>query len=44
MSLLALREAGGWAGLADRTGCEQALAARPGALRAEAPRTPTPSG
>ncbi|MGW4730476.1 hypothetical protein ACWEQC_15130 [Streptomyces shenzhenensis] len=26
MSLLALREAGGWAGLADRTGCEQALA------------------
>ncbi|MFD4505972.1 hypothetical protein [Streptomyces sp. NPDC058457] len=26
MSLLALREAGGWAGLADRTGAEQALA------------------
>jgi len=26
MSLLALREAGGWAGLAERTGCEQALA------------------
>ncbi|CUW28703.1 MULTISPECIES: hypothetical protein [Streptomyces] len=26
LSLLALREAGGWAGLADRTGCEQALA------------------
>ncbi|MEU9336858.1 tetratricopeptide repeat protein [Streptomyces sp. NPDC048290] len=26
MSLLALREAGGWAGLADRTGCAQALA------------------
>ncbi|MEV7288101.1 hypothetical protein AB0O01_26635 [Streptomyces sp. NPDC093252] len=26
MSLLALREAGGWAGLADRTGCVQALA------------------
>ncbi|MFJ6915243.1 MULTISPECIES: hypothetical protein [unclassified Streptomyces] len=26
MSLLALREAGGWAGLADRVGCEQALA------------------
>jgi tetratricopeptide (TPR) repeat protein len=26
MSLLALREAGGWAGLADRPGCEQALA------------------
>ena len=26
MSLLALREAGGWAGLADRAGCEQALA------------------
>ena len=26
MSLLALREAGGWAGLADRTGVEQALA------------------
>ncbi|MFD7688794.1 hypothetical protein [Streptomyces sp. NPDC059781] len=26
MSLLALREAGGWAGLTDRTGCEQALA------------------
>jgi tetratricopeptide (TPR) repeat protein len=25
-SLLALREAGGWAGLADRAGCEQALA------------------
>ncbi|HLL36620.1 MAG TPA: tetratricopeptide repeat protein [Streptomyces sp.] len=25
MSLLALREAGGWAGLADRAGCEQAL-------------------
>ncbi|GAA2567572.1 hypothetical protein GCM10010424_06900 [Streptomyces lienomycini] len=25
MSLLALREAGGWAGLADRVGCEQAL-------------------
>lgn len=25
MSLLSLREAGGWAGLADRTGCEQAL-------------------
>ncbi|POX56090.1 hypothetical protein C3489_06555 [Streptomyces sp. Ru71] len=25
MSLLALREAGGWAGLADRFGCEQAL-------------------
>ncbi|WP_329812073.1 tetratricopeptide repeat protein [Streptomyces sp. GSL17-113] len=26
MSLLALREAGGWAGLGDRTGCKQALA------------------
>lgn len=26
MSLLALREAGGWAGLVDRTGCKQALA------------------
>ncbi|MCZ9344703.1 hypothetical protein NGM37_43845, partial [Streptomyces sp. TRM76130] len=26
MSLLALREAGGWAGLADRVGCERALA------------------
>ncbi|MER6151804.1 hypothetical protein [Streptomyces hirsutus] len=26
MSLLALREAGGWAGLADRPGCERALA------------------
>ncbi|MGP2436824.1 hypothetical protein [Streptomyces sp. JW3] len=26
LSLLALREAGGWAGLADRVGCEQALA------------------
>lgn len=26
MSLLALREAGGWAGLADRAGCEQTLA------------------
>ncbi|MFF3344991.1 hypothetical protein [Streptomyces sp. NPDC002779] len=26
LSLLALREAGGWAGLADRTGCAQALA------------------
>ncbi|WP_155054764.1 hypothetical protein [Streptomyces blattellae] len=26
MSLLALREAGGWAGLADRTGCERSLA------------------
>ncbi|MER7737373.1 hypothetical protein ABTX34_03390 [Streptomyces sp. NPDC096538] len=26
MSLLAMREAGGWAGLADRAGCEQALA------------------
>ncbi|NGO14969.1 hypothetical protein G5C60_47120 [Streptomyces sp. HC44] len=26
LSLLSLREAGGWAGLADRTGCEQALA------------------
>ncbi|MGC5037699.1 hypothetical protein ACPXCS_10430 [Streptomyces sp. DT190] len=26
MSLLALREAGGWAGLADRVACEQALA------------------
>ncbi|MDT0435932.1 MULTISPECIES: hypothetical protein [Streptomyces] len=26
LSLLALREAGGWAGLADRTACEQALA------------------
>ncbi|MFC9928714.1 hypothetical protein [Streptomyces sp. NPDC127190] len=26
MSLLALREAGGWAGLADRTGCARALA------------------
>ncbi|MCH5671660.1 tetratricopeptide repeat protein [Streptomyces gilvus] len=26
MSLLALREAGGWAGLADRTACEQSLA------------------
>jgi tetratricopeptide (TPR) repeat protein len=26
LSLLALREAGGWAGLADRKGCEQALA------------------
>ncbi|MER5538007.1 hypothetical protein [Streptomyces mirabilis] len=25
LSLLALREAGGWAGLADRAGCEQAL-------------------
>ncbi|MGW2128462.1 hypothetical protein [Streptomyces coelicoflavus] len=25
MSLLSLREAGGWAGLADRVGCEQAL-------------------
>ncbi|GGL71106.1 hypothetical protein GCM10010129_13400 [Streptomyces fumigatiscleroticus] len=26
LSLLSLREAGGWAGLADRVGCEQALA------------------
>ncbi|MET7538083.1 tetratricopeptide repeat protein [Streptomyces sp. NPDC005507] len=26
LSLLALREAGGWAGLGDRTGCERALA------------------
>lgn len=26
MSLLSLREAGGWAGLGDRTGCQQALA------------------
>jgi tetratricopeptide (TPR) repeat protein len=26
LSLLALREAGGWAGLADRRGCEQAMA------------------
>ncbi|MFF8843091.1 tetratricopeptide repeat protein [Streptomyces sp. NPDC015127] len=26
LSLLALREAGGWAGLGDRTGCEQSLA------------------
>ncbi|MEI5133533.1 tetratricopeptide repeat protein [Streptomyces libani] len=26
LSLLSLREAGGWAGLADRAGCEQALA------------------
>ncbi|MET9889418.1 hypothetical protein ABZZ47_04255 [Streptomyces sp. NPDC006465] len=26
LSLLALREAGGWAGLADRKGCEQAMA------------------
>ncbi|UKY50415.1 tetratricopeptide repeat protein [Streptomyces inhibens] len=26
LSLLALREAGGWAGLSDRAGCEQALA------------------
>ncbi|WP_251020546.1 hypothetical protein [Streptomyces sp. ISL-98] len=26
LSLLTLREAGGWAGLGDRTGCEQALA------------------
>ncbi|MCX2925318.1 hypothetical protein [Streptomyces sp. NEAU-W12] len=39
MSLLALREAGGWAGLADRAGCEQALA------RAQAyfDRGPTPA-
>ncbi|MFF0227077.1 hypothetical protein [Streptomyces sp. NPDC004629] len=36
MSLLALREAGGWAGLADRIGCEQALA-RAHALFARGP-------
>ncbi|WP_338898094.1 hypothetical protein WBG99_22810 [Streptomyces sp. TG1A-60] len=41
MSLLALREAGGWAGLADRTGCEQALA-RAQALYARGARDADP--
>ncbi|CAM5564840.1 Tetratricopeptide repeat protein OS=Streptomyces tendae OX=1932 GN=GUR47_08420 PE=4 SV=1 [Streptomyces tendae] len=44
MSLLALREAGGWAGLADRVGCEQALVRAQSASSNGAPRTPTPSG
>ncbi len=41
MSLLALREAGGWAGLADRTGCTQALA-RAQALFARGPSDADP--
>ncbi|GAA2256065.1 hypothetical protein GCM10010145_25370 [Streptomyces ruber] len=41
MSLLAMREAGGWAGLADRTGCEQALA-RAQALYERGPADPDP--
>ncbi|MFD0315207.1 hypothetical protein [Streptomyces flavalbus] len=41
MSLLALREAGGWAGLADRAGCEQALA-RAQALFARGPSDADP--
>jgi tetratricopeptide (TPR) repeat protein len=41
MSLLALREAGGWAGLADRTGCEQALV-RAQALYDRGPRDNDP--
>ncbi|MFE9096322.1 hypothetical protein [Streptomyces sp. NPDC007264] len=41
MSLLALREAGGWAGLADRAGCEQALA-RAQALFERGPRDADP--
>ncbi|MDF3297671.1 hypothetical protein [Streptomyces tropicalis] len=41
MSLLALREAGGWAGLADRTGCEQALT-RAQALFARGPSDADP--
>ena len=43
LSLLALREAGGWAGLADRTGCEQALA-RAHTYFGRGARTPTRSG
>ncbi|MEG3628798.1 hypothetical protein [Streptomyces poriticola] len=41
MSLLALREAGGWAGLADRAGCAQALA-RAQALYARGPSDADP--
>ncbi|MGW2393280.1 tetratricopeptide repeat protein [Streptomyces lydicamycinicus] len=41
LSLLALREAGGWAGLADRAGCEQALA-RAERLFADGPRDGDP--
>ncbi|MEV6566352.1 tetratricopeptide repeat protein [Streptomyces kronopolitis] len=41
LSLLALREAGGWAGLADRSGCEQALA-RAERLFASGPRDGDP--
>ncbi|MFF9620031.1 tetratricopeptide repeat protein [Streptomyces griseosporeus] len=41
MSLLALREAGGWAGLADRVACEQALA-RAQALYARGPSDADP--
>lgn len=41
LSLLALREAGGWAGLADRSGCEQALA-RAERLFAAGPRDGDP--
>ncbi|QIJ62843.1 tetratricopeptide repeat protein [Streptomyces sp. JB150] len=41
MSLLALREAGGWAGLADRAGCEQALT-RAQALFARGPADADP--
>ncbi|WP_416982784.1 hypothetical protein [Streptomyces sp. T028] len=41
MSLLALREAGGWAGLADRAGCEQALA-RAHALHEQGPSDADP--
>ncbi len=41
MSLLALREAGGWAGLGDRTACERALA-RAARLYASGPRDADP--
>lgn len=41
LSLLALREAGGWAGLADRRGCEQALL-RAQRLFARGPAAPDP--
>ncbi|GAA3120898.1 hypothetical protein GCM10017687_38230 [Streptomyces echinatus] len=44
MSLLALREAGGWAGLADRTGCEQHLLVRAQTYFARGRSTPDPSG
>ncbi len=43
LSLLSLREAGGWAGLADRPGCEQALA-RAQTLFERGPSETDPSG